>query len=88
MTKPYETSQMLTLSTAHIPTEERAAANVDAVYQNEYGWIFWCGDQPVETKVAAPNLRALKQAALNAGCQFLRLDSDGEVRDDLPNFEW
>lgn len=87
----YEITRTLVLSTGHIPDNEREAADKDALFKNDYGWMFYCGqhrDEDVEVMVPAPVLLSLKKLARRRGCEWLRLDADAQKRDDLPQFDW
>lgn len=87
----YEIAHTLVLSTGHIPESERSVADKDAIFQNDHSWMFYCGthpDEEVEVMGDAPVLLLLKKLARKQGCEWLRLDTDAQKRDDIPLFDW
>jgi hypothetical protein len=80
--------KMLNLSTCHIPFNERAAADKWAMYRNDYGWIFWA-DTPVgEFSDTDPVLAFIIRYAAKREFNYVQLDADGDVNDNLPTFTW
>lgn len=98
----YEINRELVLSTAHIP--ESDASTFDSTKNNDdlemtYWWmaiqvfgyrINICDDicEEVTCSGRSAALLGLVQLARKLKCKWLVLDPDGEVRDDLPQFEW
>lgn len=81
-----EITRMLTASTAHV-TPMMMATNPDLVHtQFESGWILYIPEK-VEEDRQEP-LRKLLSLAKEQGCQWILLDSDGPLIDDLETFEW
>lgn len=89
MTKPYEIDRMLVLSTAHLPAREREELtrieNEYCVSVDDYGWNFAAREDESDV-VKFPVLASLKALARKLDCTLLRLDVDGQERDDLPLF--
>ena len=92
---PFAVSKMLSLSTAHL---EKATADAltngfsfgQTVYDKDvYGWWIALPDlsDPPE-EVESPSLRAVLERAKLLGCEWLMLDSDAEILDDLPSYDW
>ena len=92
---PFAVSTMLTLSTAHLDKEtaddlSNGFSFGQTVYEKHvYGWWIALHDQsdPLE-KVKSPSLRAVLERAKSLGCEWLMLDADGEILDDLPSYDW
>jgi hypothetical protein len=101
--EPYEIEHELILSTAHIRRSDSILLeqlrnrkdHLIPVDSFEDGWI-------IPTYVVAhredfnewrkeglsEELIALVRLAHHIGCKRLRLDADGQIRDDLPQFDW
>lgn len=95
----YEINMMLTLSTSHIPNDERqwVEENPHQVWADTpYFWVFRVPlDAPVlgavfEERLSEypENLGKLIRLAKNLNCDFLRLDVDGPVLENLPTWNW
>jgi len=94
-----EISTMLTINSAHI-TKETADILADhnaaagwtmmlAVYDfDEYGWMIYVSDSDGAEDGMPEDLAACVELAQDKGCDWLRLDSDGEIVDELPVYEW
>lgn len=82
------THKMLSLSTCHIPFNERAAADKCAAYRNEYGWIVWTNIDTSEFADTAPVLTFIIKQAAKLKFEYVQLDADGDVSDDFPTFTW
>lgn len=94
--KKYDITKMVTISTAHI--KESTTSFLDEtlllpVYPSDYFYMIWIEDD------TEPYLKPFKNAipndlwdcimfAHNLGCQWLCLDRDGEIMDELPVYEW
>lgn len=88
-----ELSKMLTLSTVHM--SKRTADNLDNLisnYKNEYGWIIPVDDDKeylLEFLEQAPkDLCNIMLFALDNKCNWIHLDSDGEMISGLPTYKW
>ena len=91
----YDITKMITISTAHI--KESTTSFLDEtlllpVYPSDYFYTIWIEDDTeyYDTfKNAIPNdLWACIMFAHNLGCQWLCLDGDGKIVDELPVYEW
>ena len=91
----YDITKMITISTAHI--KESTTSFLDEtlllpVYPSDYFYTIWIEDDTeyYDTfKNEIPNdLLACIMFAHNLGCQWLCLDGDGEIVDELPVYEW
>lgn len=93
--KKYDITKMITISTAHI--KESTTSFLDEtlllpVYPSDYFYTIWIEDDTeyYDTfKNAIPkDLWDCIMFAHNLGCQWLRLDGDGEIVGELPVYEW
>ena len=93
--KKYDITKMVTISTAHI--KESTTSFLDEtlllpVYPSDYFYTIWIEDDTeyYDTfKNAIPkDLWDCIMFAHNLGCQWLRLDGDGEIVGELPVYEW
>ena len=91
-----EISKMLTISTGHVSKETAELLDYDningiVVYQkDEYGWFILASsynDYDLEEDLPK-DLVVVLEFALSHGCEWLCLDCDGEVLDDLEVFDW
>lgn len=94
--KKYDITKMVTVSTAHI--KESTMEFLDEtlllpVYQSDYFYMIWISDD-TEDYLGPFKNETLKDLwdcimfAHNLGCQWLRLDGDGEIMDELPIYKW
>ena len=92
-----EISRMLTISTAHI-TESTAKELENfgppipdwlcwlSVYtKSDYGWWIFVDDSEPTTP---SDLAACLRLARRHNCEWLCLDCDGEIVDELPTYDW
>lgn len=94
--KKYDITKMVTISTAHIKESTTSFLEetlLFPVYQSDYFYMIWIEDDTKHYlkpfKNAIPNdLWACIMLAHNLGCQWLCLDGDGEIVDELPVYEW
>lgn len=92
---PFAISKILSLSTAHLEQETANALQSglcfgQTVYDKEmYGWWIALHDlsDPPET-VESPSLQAVIMRAKSLGCERVMLDSDAEILEDLPCYDW
>jgi len=99
MTPEFEIERTLVLSTKHIPENEgdllQEAGETDTgsilqhpVYNYTYGWKIWipAADWNAAMKAleVVPFTKRLIRLAHALGCQWLRLDADGCIHEDLP----
>ena len=94
--KKYDITKMVTISTVHIKESTTSFLEetlLFSVYQFDYFYIIWI-DNDTESylkpfKNEIPNdLWDCIMFAHNLGCQWLCLDRDGEIVDELPVYEW
>lgn len=91
---------MITLSTAHITVrtslllnDERATDRLGLIVylKGEYGWFIHIPedeDFSDENCKVPRDLRACLLYAVNSDCEWLCLDCDGDVVDELPTYNW
>ena len=92
----YDITKMVTISTAHIKESTTSFLEetlLFPVYQSDYFYMIWIEDDTESYlkpfKNAIPNdLWACIMFAHNLGCQWLCLDGDGEIMDELPVYKW
>lgn len=88
--------KVLTLSTAHLTKAtgdlmsdepERLAMTI---WNAEYGWFLYAGAaNPLPDRYVIPDdLAACMALATREGCTWLRLDRDGDLVEELPEYEW
>lgn len=93
-----EVHKMLVLTTAHI-TEKTAdflqnvgSADITGFVSHPfvYGFVVhWWPEQAEELNPVLPkDLQACIRFAQKHGCDYLMLDSDGEVMPELPEYDW
>lgn len=100
MTAPYDIDRTLVLSTMHLPARERELMDQhDAcVSDDEFGTVFYAkrpvwvrpdvaDPDPSKLRDGFPVLDKLLSLARKLGCTQLRVDVDGQVRDDLTIFD-
>lgn len=95
--KDLDIQKYFVVSTAHITKEENDdlinAPHTDSplcVHSNEYHHVIAIPQEDLddfEDSVSGNILNLLKIAKKN-GCDYLKLDCDGFVYDDLPKFDW
>lgn len=93
--KKYDITKMVTISTAHIKESTTSFLEetlLFPVYQFDYFYMIWIDDDTeyYDTfKNEIPkNLWDCIMFAHNLGCQWLCLDRDGEIVDELQVYEW
>ena len=86
-----EISKMLTISTVHISKETAALLNennlsIPVFNKGEHGWFVWVEDN---NEVIPEDLSKAIDLAQNMDCEWLCLDTDGEILDHcLAVYEW
>ena len=87
---PFPEERIGVLSTAHIPEGEapqiadRLAAGQLVGMQREEGFILFTDIQHEDVPVTA----ALLEKARHNGFDWLMLDADGDILDELPTYNW
>ena len=94
--KKYDITKMVTISTGHI--KESTVEFLDnslilSIYRTPYNYTIWIENDTKnyfeDCKTEIPNdLWACIMFAHNLDCQWLCLDGDGEIVDELPVYEW
>lgn len=96
----YEINRELVLSTAHIPwSDAEVFDKAEKAEDPDYWWVDFpvfgyriliCDDITQEILINGRSVALLQltQLARKLKCKWLVLDPDGEVRDDLPKFDW
>jgi hypothetical protein len=92
---------VLDLSTSHLPQHlaSHGLSRVDGVtayplgtHGHCYGWLLWVPPEPDSHALDYPDLPveilALQRYARERGCDYVLLDQDAEVIDDLPTWNW
>ena len=91
-----EITKMLTLSTAHITEDtNRLLANepytdgmqLSVFTKADFGWFIYINDD-FENRSIPDDLRACLELAKKNECKWLCLDCDGDVVDELEEYEW
>ena len=84
---------MLDISTAHISQEtskilaENSPDNYILSIPFEYGWIVYANEL-FEGDKKPEDLRTVIKYAQRKGCEWIKLDSDGDLVPELPEYEW
>jgi hypothetical protein len=93
--KPCPMLRVLELSTAHISPETGGLlghnpCSNQRIDDSTYGWwVHVHHDDVVEGEFGYPDdLKHVLAIARGKGCQWLRLDEDADVVDDIPTFDW
>lgn len=91
-----EIAKMLTISTAHITAETATKLDLEpntdemqlSVYRkSDYGWMIWVNFN-LDNCNATDDLRKCLELAKANNCEWLCLDCDGEIVDELDKYEW
>lgn len=84
-----EISKILTLSTAHISFQTASLLDQDALEcsrrTDEYGYVintYWADHSLTQ------DLNQVLDFARDNGCDYVNLDRDGPVVDELPAYDW
>jgi len=89
-----EISKMLTCSTAHLSLDTAHALNeqqeegLPISYNFDYGWLVWAVSRESDSfdPERHPELTALLDFALFYDCEWVKIDRDGLVIEELPTF--
>jgi hypothetical protein len=100
-TKYLPRRNMLHISTAHIARETAEALGglkdhtqaplfdlVTYTPWSDYGWIFYCGDVEGGFEEEHPDLAEVLAFACERGFDYIKLDCDADIIDDLPKYQW
>jgi hypothetical protein len=88
-----EIEKLIALSSAHVDrvTMEMIAEHDAGViaYPNEYGAFLWIGELFVLDPEKTPeDLAAVIEFARRQDCDWIKLDRDGQVSDELKTYDW
>ena len=87
-----EIGTFMVFSTRHISQEDAEQLTQDPgrFAADEYQFWVWTGyvDEDPYGPRLSPTVRNLLTIAKAEGCTYIRLDGDGPVYEDLPQFEW
>ncbi len=92
-----EITKMLTVSTAHISyatakklSDKGYRKQMDiAVFEKSiYGWLVHCDPTLEGREGITDDLWRCMELANKNGCEWLCLDSDAQIIDDLPVYDW
>lgn len=89
-----EIYKMLVLSTAHVTKETADLLDLDeieglVVYdKGGYGWFIVVTDYDDDTTNIPDDLEKILAYAKSKGCDWLALDRDGEINNNLPTYVW
>ena len=87
-----EIGTFMVFSTRHISQEDAEQLTQDPgrFAADEYQFWVWTGyeDENPCGPGLSPTVRKLLKIAKAEGCTYIRLDGDGPVYEDLPQFEW
>lgn len=92
-------AKMVTISTAHITAETvKLMDNTASILHREliifntgFGWIIYCNTLnygAINESLVPDDLLACMKFACKNACEWLRLDSDAEMVDELPTYDW
>ena len=82
-----ETQKVLVISTVHIGPQDTTwlEDNEVTIAQDEYGFFIWA---KTEHRGLPSSIAQVLKTARNEGYDYVRLDRDGPVYDDLVKFDW
>lgn len=89
----YEISKMITLCTIHIPEEladnitDLGIAGIVVYEKREFGWFIFVDYHEMKMREVPKSLRPVILLAKKQGCDWICLDGDGLVLDELPVYE-
>ena len=89
-----EICKMLTISTGHISraTADRLTEGDDdlpwVLAWSDYGWLVLAHDIAGDDHDFPEDLQRCMDFAWSHGCDWVRLDCDGDKLDELPVFDW
>jgi len=88
-----EIRKFLTLSTGHVTKETQQILDGSTPknwpvfgFGGEYGWVIYAHDE--HDLEIPPDLWGLCEYARSKGCDYIMLDADADLIDDLPQYEW
>jgi len=93
----HEIESCLVVSTAHITSGDNVALDNKSkedensfVYKDTYYYLLRIDDSidPINYTEFSDELIAIIKMTMSIGCNYLKLDGDGNVYNDLPTFNW
>ena len=89
-----EIERTLVASTIHIEVDDIDLLNMDDAWRMnryDYGTIIYIGDEEA-TNVFSSNysegLKLLVLFAVSLNCKYLKLDADGPIYEEFPEYDW
>ena len=89
-----EIEKTLVASTVHIEQDDIDTLNIDEAWRlnpYEYGIIIYIGDEEsinVFSSDYSEGLNLLTLFAVSLNCQYLKLDPDGPIYEEFPQYDW
>jgi hypothetical protein len=89
-----EIEKTLVASTVHIEPDDIDLLNIDVAWRvngYEYGTVIYIGDEravDVFSSNYSEGLKLLVLFAVSLDCKYLKLDSDGPIYEEFPEYDW
>tara|TARA_Y100000310_G_scaffold305881_1_gene346530 strand:+ start:575 stop:847 length:273 start_codon:yes stop_codon:yes gene_type:complete len=89
-----EIEKTLVASTVHIEQDDFDLLNMDEAWRlspYEYGTIIYIGDEEAIDYFSSnysEGLKLLVLFAVSLDCKYLKLDSDGSIYEEFPQYDW
>ncbi len=93
----FEIQKILVISTAHITLKDNKHLEYDAIFPDKaklivdkfnYGYYICVSNNPIKNEFYSDAVWNLIQLAKDQGCQYLKLDRDGQIYNELEKFDW
>ena len=87
-------TRCLTISTAHIKKSTANMVDAEEIFdmvvykKDELGWWIVTSPNILRDPDVPSDLKTCVELALQYDCEWLCLDRDGEVLDNLPTYDW
>jgi hypothetical protein len=89
-----EIEKTLVASTAHVELDDIELLQLDDAWRmNDYGYgtIIYIGDEEAVSVFSSnysEGLKLLVLFAVSLDCKYLKLDSDGPIYEEFPEYDW
>lgn len=89
-----EIEKTLVASTIHTEFDDLELLQLDDAWRvsdYEYGWIIYIGDEEAVSVFSSnysEGLKLLVLFAVSLDCKHLRLDADGPIYEEFPEYDW
>jgi len=89
-----EIERTLVASTVHIEFDDLELLQLDDAWRiNDYecGWIVYVGDEEAVSAFSSnysEGLKLLVLFAVSLNCKYLKLDADGPIYEEFPEYDW